>query len=55
MTSDFRSEAEAHWQFIEKLLDTCTSETVTKETLHFLYVEAMIHGYKHSEQTKANP
>jgi hypothetical protein len=50
MSKDFRAEAEAHWEFIEKLLDTCTTETVTKETLKFLYIEAMVHGYKHAIQ-----
>jgi hypothetical protein len=53
-TQEFRATAEAHWQFIDRLLDTCAAETVTKGitkgTLHYLYVEAMIHGYKHAQE-----
>lgn len=52
MSKDFRAEAEKHWQFIERLLKTYTEEenktTVKMETCRFLYIEAMVHGYKHA-------
>ena len=52
---DFREEAEKHWFFIEKLLNSQCSEKivldkVSIETTHYLYVEAMIHGYKHAKE-----
>jgi hypothetical protein len=54
MSGNFREKAEKHWAFIEKLLTTYTEEenkkTVRIETCHFLYVEAMVHGYKHALQ-----
>lgn len=45
--SDFRKTAEAHWAFIEKLLDA----QVPLEKVKYLYIEAMVHGYKHATQT----
>jgi hypothetical protein len=51
VTQEFREEAEKHWQFIEKLLDV----QVSIEKVHYLYVEAMVHGFKHSQQTKVKP
>jgi hypothetical protein len=47
MSADFREEAEKHWQFIEKLLEP----QVPIEKVKYLYVEAMVHGYKHAIQT----
>lgn len=50
----FRSEAEKHWIFIKPLL--CkegldeSEVTVELEKTHYLYVEAMVHGYKHAKQ-----
>lgn len=46
MTDDFRAEAEAHWSFIEKLLDS----QVPIEKVHYLYVESMVHGFKHRNE-----
>jgi hypothetical protein len=48
MSDDFREEAEAHWRFIEKLLDA----QIPIEKVHYLYVEAMIHGFKHHRQLR---
>jgi hypothetical protein len=54
--AEFRKVAEEHWQFIEMLLKTCTEEenktTVRMESVHKLYVEAMVHGYKHAKGEK---
>lgn len=46
--SNFREEAEAHWKFISELLETAGVDL--NELHHFLYVEAMVHGYKHRKQ-----
>lgn len=43
---NFRSQAEAHWTFIERLLE----QQVPIEKVKYLYVEAMVHGYKHAKQ-----
>lgn len=58
MTENFKEEAEKHWQFIEQLLRTYRGEedaippeisfNVKIETCHYLYVQAMVHGYKHA-------
>ncbi len=56
----FRSEAEKHWQFIQGILtsqrvdreDTDQPATVSLEACHYLYVEAMVHGYKHAKEEK---
>jgi len=45
--SNFRAESEAHWNFIEKLLD----QQVPLEKVKYLYIEAMVHGYKHALQS----
>jgi hypothetical protein len=54
MTQEFREEAEKHWQFIETLLKTYTEEenktTVSMACCKMLYIEAMVHGYKHAKQ-----
>jgi hypothetical protein len=60
MNENFREEAEKHWQFIEMMLktyrgdreDTDEPQTVNMDCLHYLYVEAMIHGYKHALDEK---
>lgn len=48
--TDFREEAEKHWQFLEILLinpDTATT-SIPLERVKYLYIEAMVHGYKHA-------
>jgi hypothetical protein len=52
MSEDFRKEAELHWKFIEPLLvDNEVEETeVPLEKVKYLYVEAMVHGFKHHKQ-----
>ena len=53
-----RELAEKHWIFIEKLLKTYRGdkdaveilESVSLETCHMLYVEALIHGIKHGKE-----
>ena len=49
--TEFREEAEAHWKFIDKLLRIAKAE-LTFDLLEFLYIEAMVHGYKHKEEEK---
>ena len=49
MTSE-KKLAEDHWLFIEKLLATIETKHPTyhtTETLKYLYMQAIIHGYKH--------
>jgi hypothetical protein len=41
-----REKAEAHWKFIEKVL------LLMVDVMHFLYVEAMVHGAKHEREDK---
>lgn len=57
--SDIRQKAEEHWKFIENLLKAHREHpeypllTVNIETCHYLFIEAMVHGYKHkSEEQK---
>ncbi len=45
--NDFREEAEQHWLFLKKVFDASNFD-MTAELLHTLYVEAMVHGYKHA-------
>jgi hypothetical protein len=53
MSEDFREEAEKHWKFINDLLDKMTEiNEFPIEMIHYLYVEAMIHGYKHAFKTQ---
>lgn len=49
MTTDFREEAEKHWKFIEDLLGASGAEN-NIPLIHYLYVESMIHGFKHAKQ-----
>ncbi len=47
----FRKEAEKHWAYIESLLIAAGIDYDL--TLHkHLYVEAMVHGYKHGSNDK---
>lgn len=50
-SDDFREDAEKHWAFIEKMLLTLESKFNVDHLkfLHFMYVEAMVHGYKHAK------
>jgi hypothetical protein len=41
---DFRLQAEEHWEFLEGLLKAYTV------FIHCLYVESMVHGYKHGRE-----
>jgi hypothetical protein len=54
INKDFREEAKKHWDFIELLLKTYTEEenktTVSMACCKMLYIEAMIHGYKHGKE-----
>jgi hypothetical protein len=54
---EFRKTAETHWQFIETLLnetkrdnDSVENQYYRGRLLHYLYIEAMVHGYKHGKQ-----
>ena len=50
-TKSIREKAEDHWKFLEKLLKIESGDgMIDLETAGYLYVEAMIHGYKHREQ-----
>jgi hypothetical protein len=46
---DFRSRAEKHWDYTRQLIEKTNpnQDTYDIELIHFLYVESMIHGYKH--------
>ena len=47
----FRDEAEKHWEYIQSLL--IAAGINTDLTLHkHLYVEAMVHGFKHAWDAK---
>jgi hypothetical protein len=50
MTDNFRYESEKHCEYTKKLL-SFTNQPMT-EREQFLYVEAMIHGYKHGKCDK---
>ena len=39
-----REDAEAHWEYNKKIIDALV------ETMHVLYVEAMLHGAKHENK-----
>lgn len=41
-----RKIAEAHWEYTEAIL------IKELEQKHFLYVEAMVHGIKHGQESK---
>lgn len=59
--TEIKQLAEEHWRFIEELLTAYRGSlelngikpnTVSLECCHYLYVQAMVHGYKHAlEQT----
>lgn len=44
----FREEAEKHFEYVKKLLKLHGESDLVIEKIHFHYVEAMIHGYKHA-------
>jgi len=47
---NFRKEAEEHWKFIEKILQEFPENSdIPLNLVRFLYVEAMVHGYKHAK------
>jgi len=47
----FRDEAEKHWEYVKSLL--IAAGINTDLTLHkHLYVEAMVHGFKHAWDAK---
>jgi hypothetical protein len=49
--NDFRKEAEKHWAFLVPLLIDPECDTqISFEKAHYLYVEAMVHGYKHAKE-----
>lgn len=41
---DFREKAEAHWKYTFDLI------TQLLRTMGWLYIEAMVHGYKHGKE-----
>lgn len=41
---EIRKLAEAHWEYTERII------LYQLELMHFLYVEAMIHGFKHGQR-----
>jgi hypothetical protein len=55
-SKDFKEEAELHWKYTEELIKKtleAVDDQFTKgslEMMRFLYVMAMIHGYKHAKQ-----
>jgi hypothetical protein len=52
MAENFRESAEKHWEYTRQLIEKTNpdQDTYDIELLHFLYVEAMNHGYKHAKQ-----
>ena len=44
--SDIKKLAEAHWEWLEPLLQP-HFDSKTLAIMKYLYVTAMIHGYKH--------
>ena len=50
---DIRQLAEDHWKFIEHLLMLENDDGIVGiETVHYLYVEAMVHGAKHEREDR---
>jgi len=43
--AEFRKKTEAHWEYTGTLLKLIGVDDM--ELCHFLYVEAMVHGFKH--------
>jgi hypothetical protein len=54
MSDDFREEAEKHWGYTKGLFDRVHLEDLVMEDipdlLHYLYVEAMVHGFGHGKE-----
>jgi len=48
--SEIREMAEKHYEYSEKLLKA--AGIIPTKLHHYLYVEAMIHGYKHGKRDK---
>ena len=50
---DFRGEAEKHWEYTRQLIKKTNPKqnSYDIELIHFLYVEAMVHGFKHAVMT----
>ena len=44
--TDIKKLAELHWEWLEPLLSP-HFDTKTLTTMKYLYITAMIHGYKH--------
>ena len=42
--SEFRKQAEDHWNFIEGII------TIFLKLAKWLYIQGMIHGYKHGKK-----
>ena len=54
---NFRENAEKHWIFIKNLLIKINEDNYSEdllELIHFIYVESMIHGYKHGQQDRCS-
>jgi hypothetical protein len=49
-TEKFREQAEKHWEFTKQLMKKTNPslDDYTINIMHFIYVETMIHGYKHA-------
>jgi len=45
---NFRKRAEAHFEYVRKVLELHGESPDVIEKIHFHYVEAMVHGYKHA-------
>lgn len=53
---NFREKAEEHWIFIKKIL-TVNNNYFSQdflELIYLLYIESMIHGYKHGQQDRCS-
>lgn len=54
--SKFREQAEAHWKYSEGIIRRCldlqpiTEEEEIIELIRYLYIEGMVHGYKHGKE-----
>lgn len=48
MNSDHvKALADAHWEYVEKLIEAHGADQATREVAGFHYKSAFIHGYKH--------
>jgi hypothetical protein len=54
MSENFRINSEKHWDFIKKLIIASNNDFSEEliELIHILYVESMIHGYKHGQSDR---